>query len=106
MAKPVYVKLAVFVPSSHADKIRKALVEAGCGKMGRYDSCFFSVRGVGQFRALPGAKPFLGKEGKVEKVAEERIETLCSKNLVNKAVAALKAVHPYEHPPIDIIPLL
>ncbi|MBI5412912.1 hypothetical protein HZA42_01010 [Candidatus Peregrinibacteria bacterium] len=101
-----FVKIVVFVPTSHADKVRRALADAGCGKIGNYDSCCFSVRGVGQFRALKGAKPFIGKIDKVEKIAEERIETICPKKDLKKALAAVKEVHPYEEPAIDAYPLL
>lgn len=100
------MKIVVFVSTSHADELKKVLADAGCGKMGNYDSCCFSVRGVGQFRALKGAKPFIGKIGKVEKVAEERIETICPKKDLKKVLAAVKEVHPYEEPAIDVYSLL
>ncbi len=35
------VKFVVFVPLSHADKVRQALGEAGAGKIGNYDFCSF-----------------------------------------------------------------
>jgi hypothetical protein len=35
------VKLAVFVPLSHADAVRRALGEAGAGKIGNYDFARF-----------------------------------------------------------------
>ncbi len=43
------VKLVVFVPISHSDIVRKALGEAGAGKIGNYDFCSFSSRGVVRF---------------------------------------------------------
>ncbi len=39
------VKLVVFTPISHADIVRKALGEAGAGKIGNYDFYSFSSRG-------------------------------------------------------------
>lgn len=101
-----FVKIVVFVPVSHADKLRDAMALSGCGRFGNYDSCYFSVRGVGQFRALPGAKPFIGKLGKVEKVAEERIETICPKSKLKSALTAIKKAHPYEDPAVDVYQLL
>ena len=101
-----FVKIAVFVPVSHADKVSGALAEAGAGRIGNYDSCSFSVKGVGRFRGLDGSKPFIGKVGEIEKVEEERIETICPTEKLDEVLAAVKEVHPYEEPAIDIYPLL
>ena len=101
-----FVKIAVYVPSSHAEKIRKVLAESGAGHIGNYDYCSFTVKGIGRFRALKGAKPFIGKVGKIEEVAEERIETICLKKILKKVLAAVKKAHPYQEPAIDVYPLL
>jgi len=58
-------KLAVFVPHDHAEKLRKALFEAGAGNIGNYDSCSFNIEGSGTFRALEGADPFTGNIGEI-----------------------------------------
>lgn len=101
-----YCKIVVFTPVTHADKIRDVLAENGAGHIGNYDSCSFSVKGIGRFRGLKGTKPFIGKTGKIEKVDEEKIETICEIKNIDKVIAAVKKVHPYEEPAIDIIPLL
>ena len=101
-----YVKIVVFVPSSHTKAIRKALAESGCGHVGNYDYCSFTMKGTGRFRGLAGANPFIGKVGRIEKVEEERIETICPSKNLNKALKALKKAHPYEEPAVDIYPLL
>lgn len=101
-----FVKIVVYAPESHAEKVRRALADAGCGHIGKYDFCSFSVKGVGRFRPLKGAKPFVGKVGKIEKVDEERIETICPKAKLKFALAAVKKVHPYEEPAIDVYPLV
>lgn len=101
-----YVKIAVYVPESHADKIRQVLAKHGAGHIGKYDFCSFSVKGTGRFRGLKGTKPFIGKPGRIEKVKEERIETICPRSKLGKVLAALKKSHPYEKPAIDVFPLL
>ena len=101
-----FVKIVVFVPVSHAEKIRVALGEAGCGHIGNYDFCSFSVRGIGRFRPLKGANPFVGEIGSIEEVEEERIETICFASNVKKVMAAIKKVHPYEEPAVDVYPLV
>ena len=100
-----FVKIVVYTPESHAEAVRKCLGENGCGSIGNYDFCSFSVKGVGRFRPLKGAKPFVGKTGKMEEVIEERIETLCEEMRVQEVLDAVKKMHPYEEPAIDVIPL-
>lgn len=99
-------KLVIYVPLTHADKIRQVLGEQGAGHLGKYDFCSFSVKGVGRFRPLEGANPTIGEVGKIEEVEEERIETVCREEEVEKILAAVRHVHPYEEPAIDVYPLL
>ncbi len=94
------------MPSTHAEKIREVLAHAGAGHVEKYDFCSFSVKGVGRFRPQKGAKPFIGKAGEIEQVAEERIETICPKSKLKKVLAAVKDVHPYEEPAVDVYEVL
>lgn len=101
-----FVKIAVFAPVSHSDEIRRALAEAGAGHIGNYDFCSFTSVGTGRFRGLEGTTPFIGKPGRIEETREEKIEVICPKKILEKVLKAVKAVHPYEEPAIDIYPLL
>lgn len=108
-----FLKIVVFVPAAHADKVRKALAESSCGHICNYDYCSFTMKGMGKFRPLKGSKPFIGENvpkgslvGKVEEVEEERIETICLSKKLDDVLAAIKKAHPYEEPAIDIYPLL
>ncbi|MBI5152803.1 hypothetical protein HZA39_04665 [Candidatus Peregrinibacteria bacterium] len=101
-----FAKIIVFTPTTHADKVREALAQAGCGHIGNYDYCSFSSKGTGRFRGLTGANPFIGKAGQIESVEEERIETICPAENTDAAMAAIKKSHPYEEPAVDIYPLL
>ncbi len=98
-------KIVVYVPEKFSDKIREVLAEEGAGHIGNYDYASFSVSGIGRFRPLEGAKPKIGKQGKVEKVEEERIETIVPENKVEKLIKEIIKTHPYEEPAIDIYPL-
>jgi len=91
-------QLVFFVPVSHAEKVKEACFEAGAGRYGNYDRCCFECAGTGQFRPLEGADPFIGENGRTEKVAELRIEMICEDTLVEKVRAALRRTHPYEEP--------
>lgn len=97
-----YRKIVVFVPKSHAESVREALAAAGAGRLGAYDSCCFLSGGTGCFRPLPGAHPFLGEPGKLERAEEIRLEAICPAKLVPGAVRAMCAAHPYEVPAYDV----
>lgn len=97
-----YKKIVVFVPITHAEKLRQAMAEAGAGRYGLYDSCAFETKGRGSFRPLPGAKPYTGCINKIEFTDETRLEVVCEAAKVNQVVAAMKLAHPYELPAYDI----
>ena len=69
-------KLVVFVPVADADAVRRALAEAGAGRIGDYDSASFTSPGEGRFRPLEGATPAIGSVGELEMVDEVRIEVV------------------------------
>lgn len=95
-------KLVIFVPLSHADKVREAIGETGGGKLGNYSFCSFSTKGIGRFKPEAGAKPAIGKVGKLEQVEEERIEVTLDKAVIENVIAAIKRVHPYEEVAYDL----
>jgi hypothetical protein len=95
-------KLAWFVPESHLEATKAAVFEAGAGRIGAYDQCCWQVQGAGQFRPLPGSEPFIGSAEHLQKVAEYRVELVCSDAAIEAAVAALKRAHPYETPAYEV----
>ncbi|MFC1625666.1 P-II family nitrogen regulator [Patescibacteria group bacterium] len=100
------VKIVVFTPKSHTDAVRQAIGDAGAGKIGNYNYCSYSVDGVGRYKPMKGAKPFIGEVDKLEKVNEERIECVCEKNRAKEVISAIRKVHPYEEVAFDIYPLI
>jgi dinuclear metal center YbgI/SA1388 family protein len=98
-------KLVTFVPHEHADSLRKAIAEAGAGRIGDYDSCTFTMDGEGRFRPLDGATPAIGRVGEVEVVPESRIESVYPRARRREVVRAMLAVHPYDEPAYDVIEL-
>lgn len=99
------VKLEIFVPEEYALEIRDELAKVGVGRLGDYDHCVAMVPVRGFFRPLPGSKPFEGEEGKISEVAEYKVEVNCKRELVDEAIRAIRRVHPYEEPLVNIIPL-
>jgi len=100
------VKIVVFVPEDHADAVRKAVGDAGSGKIGNYSHCSFSSKGKGRFLPLEGANPSIGNVGTSETVEEERIEFVCEKENIEKVISVMKKAHPYEEVAYDVYPLL
>ena len=99
------VKLVTYVPVAQAEGVRNVLFAAGCGCIGRYDSCSYNVEGSGTFRAQEGTHPYCGAVGELHTEAEVRIETIVPAYRKAEAVRALLKVHPYEEPAFDLYPL-
>lgn len=100
-----YFAIVFTVPETHADAVREAACKAGAGQIGEYAFCSFSLKGTGRFLPLAGANPFLGSAGKLETVAEERIETICPKEILPAVLEAIRRAHPYEEPYIYTFPV-
>jgi hypothetical protein len=100
------VKLVWFVPVEALEATRDAVFEAGGGRIGDYERCSWYTAGTGTFFGGEGTDPALGESGREEHVAELRVETVLPEECLAAAVAALRAVHPYEEPAYDVYPLL
>ena len=99
------IKLTVYVPSGHEEKVMEALF-AYSGLIGNYSDCSFRTEGIGTFKPLKGAHPFTGEIDKRENASEARLEVLLRKDDLNSALKSLVAAHPYEEPAYDLYPLL
>lgn len=98
-------KISFFVPEIASEFVKIAMFDAGAGKIGNYDHCSFETLGTGQFRALLGANPVIGRVGELEKVRELKIEMVCEDTVLKEVVMALKKHHPYEMPAYHITKL-
>ena len=87
-----YCKLEIFLPPSHLEAVQAALRQADAGHIGRYDNCLSYHPVTSCWRPLEGTHPYLGTPGQVSQE-------------VDQIIAAVKAVHPYEEPVINAIPL-
>ena len=98
-------KLAVYVPEEAAEAVRDALGRAGAGSMGAYSHCSFSASGTGRFLPGEGSRPAIGSQGRLESVAEVRIETIYPEKIEKAILSAMLKAHPYEVPAYDLFPL-
>ncbi|EMY33645.1 hypothetical protein D477_013785 [Arthrobacter crystallopoietes BAB-32] len=99
--------LIIYVPTDSADAVRRAIGDAGAGRLGNYSHCSFSTEGTGRFTPLPGANPTIGAVNAPEEVPETRIEAIYPRSLRAAVVSAAVGAHPYETPafmtfPIDV----
>lgn len=94
-------KVVVYVPVADAEKLRRAIGDAGGGKIRAYSHCSFSTRGVGRFTPSEKAKPAIGKIGEPQEVEEERVEFVCETHCLDEVIAAIRKAHPYEEPAIE-----
>src|SRR5699024_12226338 len=98
-------KLIVFVPQSHAEKVRDALSEGGAGHIGNYSHCTFQAEGQGTFKPLEGTDPFIGTKRNLEFVDEIKIESIVTKQNLSSTIHAMIKVHQYEEVAYDIYTL-
>lgn len=95
-------KLVVYVPMDFVEKVRNSMTQAGAGSIGEYQDCSFMMEGMGTFRPMSGADPFIGQKGTLEYVKETRIETVVTKDKIRDVLKAIKSSHPYEEVAYDL----
>jgi hypothetical protein len=97
--------LSFYVPTEHVDSVKQAIFDAGAGRIGNYDCATWQTLGLGQFRPLAGANPFLGDIGRIETVDEYKVETICGADSIQAVIKALKEAHPYEEVAYIVLPM-
>jgi hypothetical protein len=100
------VMIVVNVPVDEADAMRKAIGDAGGGKIGNYTYCSYSVTGIGRFIPNKNANPTIGIAGHAEMVNEERIEVSCNESDAQEMVKVIRIAHSYEEPAIAVYLLM
>lgn len=98
-------EIITFVPREHLPAVQEALWSAGAGHIAQYDKCSFSCDGVGTFRPLEGATPFVGTTNTLERAEEVRLSMIFGSGDSRRIIAALHAAHPYEVPAYSIVQL-
>jgi len=104
-AGPTQLKIVTFVPQPQLEQVAAALFNAGAGQIGDYEQCSYQLAGEGTFFGTESTNPKLGQKGRLEQVAETRIEMVAPHSRLPEVIAALGQSHPYEEPAFDIYPL-
>ena len=100
------LKLIYYVPDSHLESTKQAIFSAGAGGIGNYEHCAWQVKGIGQFKPIKGADPYIGELGELEQVDEWRVVTIVIEENAQAVAKALKASHPYEEPAFEFIQII
>jgi len=97
-----HYKVITFVPPEFREQVLEAMFAAGAGHTGSYSRTSFRTAGTGGFMPDPGAHPFVGEEGSLTSVEEDRVETIVSGQNLASVLKALSSAHPYEEPAVDV----
>lgn len=98
--------VVVHVPTPDADRLVDALAAAGAGALGAYSRCAFTQPGTGTFLPGEGAAPAVGVVGRLERVAETRVQMVLARRDRGAVVRALRQAHPYEEPAFELLELV
>jgi len=99
-------QLITYAPISESDKVRQALFDAGAGKIGKYKNCSFNIEGIGTFKPIEGAQPYIGEINQLQLEKEKRISVVYPKHLHHQVLNALFHAHPYEEVAYEVLELL
>ena len=98
-------KLEIFIPETHFDALRDALQSVDAGHIGNYDCCLSYSKVTGTWRPLSGTDPYIGKENEISEEEELKVEVTVKEERLEETLDAVKKVHPYEEPVINVIEL-
>ena len=98
-------KVVVFVPPKDLACVSEAAFAAGAGRIRNYTECSFGTPGIGTFRPGAGARPAVGHVGRRQEVEEWRLEMLVPASRLADVLEAVRGVHSYETPVVDVYPL-
>ena len=101
-----YYKLEIFIPETHFKSLQMALQEVDAGHIGNYDSCLSYSRVIGTWRPLEGTNPYSGSVNEISEEPELKVEVSIKAENLKKTKEAIKRIHPYEEPVINVIPLI
>lgn len=101
-----FCKLEIFIPKSHLKQLQVALQRVDAGHIGNYDSCLSYSDVIGVWRPIDNAKPYIGELNQICEAPEIKVEVMILSDNLETTLSAIKEIHPYEVPVINIIPLL
>jgi len=104
--EPRAYKISVAVPAEYKDELFDAVNNSMRRIYPGYDRVFSVTRTEGTWRSLEGSSPFIGGAGEISVEEELRIDFAVREEDLKGVISAIRRVHPYEEPAIDIIPMV
>jgi hypothetical protein len=104
--EPTAYKISVAIPPGYKDGLMDAVNDSMQQMYPGYDRAFSVTKTEGTWRSLEGSNPHIGVIGEISVEDELRIDFVIRKEDLKKVVLAIRKVHPYEEPAIDIIPMI
>lgn len=98
-------KLEIFIPETHFSSLRDTLQSVDAGHIGNYDCCLSYSKVIGTWRPLTGTDPYIGKENEISEEEELKVEVTVREEKLDETLKAIKDVHPYEEPVINVFEL-
>lgn len=98
-------KLITYTIPENAEKLRNALFDAGAGKIGNYEDCSFSSKGIGTYMGNENSNPEIGERLEFVEAEEIKIEVTYEKYLQSKILKALFSNHVYEEVAYEVYEL-
>jgi dinuclear metal center YbgI/SA1388 family protein len=96
--RDAWYKVAVFVPTSQAEDLARAMWEAGGGSAANYDLATLTQPAEGTFRARSAP----GTLARLHTVAGTRLEVVARQRDLDDVLSAVRRTHPYETPACDV----
>jgi hypothetical protein len=72
------LKLIYYVPESHLESTKQSIFAAGAGGIGTMNNAW-QVKGIGQFKPVKGADPYIGELVNLNKLTNGVLKRLCLK---------------------------
>lgn len=101
-----YLKLEIYIPKPNLPELQSALQKADAGHIGNYDSCLSFSSVSSTWRPLSGTNPYIGNTGEVSMEPELKVEVTVRREQLRDVMEAIRKVHPYEEPVVNVIPLI
>lgn len=101
----LYCKIEIFIPETHLYILQVALRSVDAGHIGNYDNCLSYIKVTGCWRPLEGSSPYIGARKALSSESELKVEVTCLRENVDITIDAIKAIHPYKVPVVNVIPL-
>ena len=95
-------RVKTYFPKYCAEHLLDMLKLKDVNKKGRYKNCITHYEVIGEWDALEGAKPIIGRANAHAKEIEVCVEFDCSILDLHRMLKYLKLIHPYEEPVIFI----